>query len=189
MSSRRVLKAAEAIREVVSTAILLELRDPRVQDVTVTRVEVSGDMRNAKVFVSVMGDESKESLSLHGLKNSAGYLQQRVGERIDTRYIPRLAFEIDKGLKNSLKVAALLEEVKRQDRSRLAAADPTAAETTAADPHPLEASEAELLEAGADPSGRLSEDSERPSEDSEDQVVDEERSDPLDSRDVPTPKR
>ncbi len=121
MSSRRILKAAEAIREVVSTAILLELRDPRVQDVTVTRVEVAGDMRNAKVFVSVMGDEAKETLSLHGLKNSAGYLQQRVGERIDTRYIPRLSFAIDKGLKNSLKVAALLEGVRRGDMNAVGA--------------------------------------------------------------------
>lgn len=118
MSSRRVLKAAEAIREVVSTAILLELRDPRVQNVTVTRVEVSGDMRNAKVFVSVMGDEAQEKLSLHGLRNSAGYLQQRVGERIDTRYIPRLSFEIDKGVKNSLKVAAILDQVRRENEAR-----------------------------------------------------------------------
>lgn len=118
MSSRRVLKAAEAIREVVSTAILLELRDPRVQNVTVTRVEVSGDMRNAKVFVSVMGDEAQEKLSLHGLRNSAGYLQQRVGERIETRYIPRLSFEIDKGVKNSLKVAAILDQVRKEEQAR-----------------------------------------------------------------------
>jgi ribosome-binding factor A len=114
MSSRRVLKAAEAIREVVSTAILLELRDPRVSDVTVTRVEVSGDMRNAKVFVSVMGDEAKENLCLYGLRNSAGFLQQRVGQRIETRYIPRLSFEIDRGVKNSLKVAELLNEIRRE---------------------------------------------------------------------------
>ena len=59
MSSRRALKAAQAIREVVSTAILLELKDPRVKDVTVTLVEVSGDLRNAKVYVSVMGDDTK----------------------------------------------------------------------------------------------------------------------------------
>ncbi|MBL8889382.1 MAG: 30S ribosome-binding factor RbfA [Planctomycetaceae bacterium] len=114
MSSRRVLKAAEAIREVVSTAILLEIRDPRVRDVTVTRVEVSGDMRNAKIFVSVMGDEAKENLCLFGLRNSAGFLQQKVGQRIDTRYIPKLSFEIDKGVKNSLKVAELLNEIRRE---------------------------------------------------------------------------
>jgi ribosome-binding factor A len=118
MSSRRVLKAAEAIREVVSTAILLELRDPRVQDVTVTRVEVSGDMRNAKVYVSVMGDESKEKLSLHGLRNAAGFLQQRIGQRIDTRYTPRLAFDIDRGVKSSLQVAAVLTQLQKERELR-----------------------------------------------------------------------
>lgn len=114
MSSRRVLKAAEAIREVVSTAILLEIRDPRVRDVTVTRVEVSSDMRNAKVFISVMGDEAQENLCLYGLRNSAGFLQQKVGQRIETRYIPRLSFEIDKGVKNSVKIAELLSEIRRE---------------------------------------------------------------------------
>lgn len=133
MSSRRVLKAAEAIREVVSTAILLELRDPRVQNVTVTRVEVSGDMRNAKVYISVMGDEAQEKLTLHGLRNSAGYLQQRVGDRIDTRYIPRLAFVIDKGVKNSLKVAAILDEVRRESEARTPDAENAAADEPASD--------------------------------------------------------
>ena len=80
MSSRRVLKAAEAIREVVSMAILVELRDPRISDVTVTYVEVAGDMRQAKVHVSVMGDEVKQTLCLHGLQNSAGFLQQNQEE-------------------------------------------------------------------------------------------------------------
>ena len=62
MTSRRVQKAAEAIREVVSMAILTEIRDPRVEDVTVTFVEVSPDMRQAKVHVSVMGDDTKQKL-------------------------------------------------------------------------------------------------------------------------------
>ena len=85
MSSRRVLKAAEAIREVVSMAILTELRDPRVRDVTVTYVQVSADLRHAKVNVSVMGDEAKQKLTLRGLKSAAGFLQQKVAERIETR--------------------------------------------------------------------------------------------------------
>jgi ribosome-binding factor A len=78
MTSRRVLKAAEAIREVVSMTILTELRDPRVSDVTVTSVEVSPDMRQAKVNVSVMGDEAKQKLALHGLQNASGFLQAKI---------------------------------------------------------------------------------------------------------------
>lgn len=115
MASRRTLKAAEAIREVVSMAILAELRDPRVQDVTVTYVEVSPDMRQAKVHVSVMGDEAKQNLSLHGLRSSAGYLQSKISDRIDTRYTPRLVFELDQGVKKSIAIAKLLEDVLPED--------------------------------------------------------------------------
>jgi ribosome-binding factor A len=111
MSSRRVLKAAEAIREVVSMAILTEIRDPRVKDVTVTFVELSTDMRNAKVHVSVMGDEKKQNLCLRGLQSSVGFLQSKVGKRIDTRYVPRIQFELDRGIKNAMIVTRILDEV------------------------------------------------------------------------------
>jgi len=115
MTSRRVQKAAEAIREVVSMAILTELRDPRVEDVTVTYVEVSPDMRQAKVHVSVMGDDAKQKLCLHGLESSAGFLQTKIGKRIDTRYTPRLRFELDMGVKKSLAIAQLLNDVLPDD--------------------------------------------------------------------------
>jgi len=111
MNSRRVLRAAEAIREVVSTAILLELTDPRIENVTVTYVEVAGDMRTAKIHVSIMGDEKQQTLTLHGLRSAAGYLQQQIGERIDTRYIPRLKFVLDQGVKHSLKISRILQDV------------------------------------------------------------------------------
>lgn len=111
MSSRRVLKAAQAIREVVSMAILTDLKDPRIKNVTVTFVEVSGDLRQAKVHVSVMDDETKQNLCLNGLRNSAGYLQKKVGNRIDTKYTPRLQFVLDKGVKNSMLVTKILDEV------------------------------------------------------------------------------
>jgi ribosome-binding factor A len=111
MSSRRVLKVAEAIREVVSMSILTELRDPRISDVTVTYVEVSGDLRHAKVHVSVMGSEAKQKLSLRGLQNAAGFLQQKVARRIETRYTPQLTFLLDQGVKHSLEVSRLLSEL------------------------------------------------------------------------------
>jgi ribosome-binding factor A len=111
MSSRRVLKAAQAIREVVSMAILTELKDPRVCDVTVTFVEVSADLRLAKVHVSIMGNDKKKELCLRGLKHASGYLQKKVGTRIDTRYTPRVQFVLDKGVENSLAVARILHEV------------------------------------------------------------------------------
>ena len=76
--SRRIEKAAEAIREVVSMAILTDLNDPRIRDVTVTYVEVSADLRYAKVHVSVMGDEARQNLCLRGLQSAAGFLQSKI---------------------------------------------------------------------------------------------------------------
>ncbi len=111
MSSRRVLKAAEAVREAVSMAILTGLNDPRVQDVTVTFVEMTPDMRQAKVHVSIMGDETKQRLSLAGLKSAAGYLQTKVANRIETRYTPRLEFILDQGVKRSIQIAEILGRV------------------------------------------------------------------------------
>lgn len=111
MASHRVQKAAQAVREVVSMAILTDLKDPRIQDVTVTYVEMAPDMRQAKVHVSVMGDETKQRLSLSGLKSAAGYLQSKVAKRIDTRYTPRLEFVLDLGVKKSIQIAEILDRV------------------------------------------------------------------------------
>jgi ribosome-binding factor A len=111
MPSRRLEKAAAAIREVVSMAILAELKDPRVQHVTVTYVEVSPDMRHAKVHVSVMGDETHQNLSLRGLQSAAGFLQAKIAQRIDIRYTPKLSFLLDQGVKRSIAVAQILQQV------------------------------------------------------------------------------
>lgn len=118
MSSRRLLKAAEAIREVVSMAILTELRDPRVKNVTVLGVEVAPDMREAKVAVSIMGNENQQRTTLKGLQNASGFLQTRIAERIDTRYTPRLTFVMDDGVKKSVAVQQILEQIARERESQ-----------------------------------------------------------------------
>ena len=109
--SRRVEKAAAAIREVVSMAILADLKDPRIRDVTVTYCEVSPDLRHAKIHVSVMGDETRQKLSLRGLQSAAGFLQAKVAEKIDIRYTPKLSFHLDQGVKRSIEVAEILRSV------------------------------------------------------------------------------
>jgi ribosome-binding factor A len=111
MPSRRVQKAAQAIREVVSMAILAELQDPRIQNVTVTYVEVSADMRSAKVHVSVMGSEAQQRRSLQGLQHAAGFLQAKIAKRIDARYTPKLKFMLDQGVKRSIEIEKILSEV------------------------------------------------------------------------------
>ena len=95
-------------------AILTEIKDPRVSDVTVTRVEVSGDMRAAKVYVTVMGSETKQQLSLRGLRSSTGFLQQKISTRIDMRYTPHIEFCLDKGQANATEVDRIFEQIARE---------------------------------------------------------------------------
>lgn len=117
MKHHRLARVSEAIREAASEAILFHLRDPRIKFTTVTRAEVSGDLQHAKVYVSVMGSDKDRSLTLHGLKSAAGFIQSKVGERMKSRYVPVLEFVLDEGVRNSLEVARLLHEEKARSRA------------------------------------------------------------------------
>ena len=115
MNTRRAAKAAEAIRESVSMTILLGLRDPRVKNVTVLRAEVSGDLRNAKIYVSVMGDAKTQSLSMHGLESARGFIQAKVADRLQTKNTPVIKFILDQGIKYSAETAETLRQVLSDD--------------------------------------------------------------------------
>jgi len=116
MPSHRVPRVAEAIREVVSAAILFNVADPRVRGITVLRVEVTGDLRHATVFVSAMGTESEQALALRGLKHASGFLQARVANRLQTRYTPILTFKLDDSVKKSIEISRLIDEALASDR-------------------------------------------------------------------------
>lgn len=111
MSTRRTARVAEAIRQVVSSAILLELRDPRAKNITVLHVEVPADLRTAKVYVTVRGDKKTEVLSMQGLNSARGFLQAKIADELDLRYTPVLTFVVDPGVKKSIEVSRMLREL------------------------------------------------------------------------------
>jgi len=110
MKTHRLARVAEAIREVASETILFELNDPRVKRVTVTRAEVSGDLQHAKVFVSLMGTEKEQALTLHGLRHATGFIQSKLAKRLQTRFTPILTIVLDEGVKKSLEMTRLINE-------------------------------------------------------------------------------
>lgn len=110
MKTHRKERVAEAIREVASETILFELRDPRIKRVTVTRAEVSGDLQHAKIYVSVMGTEKEQALAMHGLKHSAGFIQSKLAQRLQTRFTPVVTFVLDEGVKKSIEMTRLINE-------------------------------------------------------------------------------
>ena len=130
MKQHRIARVSEAIREVVAETILFELQDPRIQNVTVTRAEVSGDLQKAKVYVSVMGTQKEQDLCMHGLKHSAGYVQSKIAARLETRYTPTVTFIRDDGPKKSVEMSRLIKEALAQSRpeSQPSPADGTADE-------------------------------------------------------------
>ena len=128
MPTHRSLRMAEAIREVVATTILFDVADPRVRAVTVLRVEVSSDLRNATVFVSIMGSEGERKQAFRGLVHAAGFLQARVAARLQTRFTPVLSFKHDDSVKKSVELARAIDDAIASDRRPDTAADSADAE-------------------------------------------------------------
>ncbi len=131
MKTHRLARVAEAIREVASETILFELRDPRVKMVTVTRAEVSGDLQHAKVYVSIMGTEKEQKLTMHGLRHAAGFIQSRLAQRLQTRFTPVIEFVLDEGVKKSIEMTRLINEALGQSAGLAQPEDRTSEASTA----------------------------------------------------------
>jgi ribosome-binding factor A len=116
MPPYRSQRIAEAIREVVSTAILFEVADPRIHAVTVLRTEVSGDLRHATVYVSIMGTQAEQKRAIDGLHRAAGFLQSKVAARLQTRFTPVLSFKLDDSVKKSIELSRLIDEAVASDQ-------------------------------------------------------------------------
>ena len=121
MKSHRLARVSEVIREVAASTILFNLKDPRVKNVTVTRVEVSADLQHTRIFVSVMGTEREQQLTMHGLKSAAGFVQTKIAAQLTTRFVPHVTFVLDEGVKRSIEISRLLHEAKEQSRVDAAA--------------------------------------------------------------------
>jgi ribosome-binding factor A len=99
----------EAVREVLSAAITKQVKDPRVGFVTVTAVETSPDLRRARVFVSVLGDESVRKRSMQGLQSAHGVLQRAVARELRVKYTPTLEFLYDDTTEKGFRIAELID--------------------------------------------------------------------------------
>lgn len=114
--SRRPEQISETVRQVVAEVLGREIRDPRVGFVTVTSVQVSGDLSHAKIFVSVMGDDADKARAMEGLKSAAGFLRTKLTKALSTRTVPELHFEIDRGLEHAARINALLADVRNEEQ-------------------------------------------------------------------------
>jgi ribosome-binding factor A len=109
MTSDRMRRVNEAVRQVLSDAAQ-HLKDPRVGFLTVTDVKTASDLRHARVFFSVLGDEAQREASLAGLQSAHGYLQGRVAAELRLRHTPTLEFVYDDTAERAMRVERLLGE-------------------------------------------------------------------------------
>jgi len=110
MTTSRMRRVNEAVREVLSGHIAGDLKDPRIGFVTVTGVETSPDLRHARVYVSVLGSNDERRAALDGLRSSAGFLQAKVGEELRMKRTPTLAFEYDDSIDRGMRISELLDK-------------------------------------------------------------------------------
>jgi ribosome-binding factor A len=108
--TERLRRVNESLREVLSES-LADLNDPRIGLVTITAVQVSADLRSARVFVSVLGSERKRSESLAGLRAAHGVLQARIGRELRLKRTPLLAFEYDPSVERGVQMSSLIDEL------------------------------------------------------------------------------
>jgi ribosome-binding factor A len=116
MSDGRMRRVDEAVRMVLSEAIAKDLQDPRVGFVTVTGVKTSPDLRHARVYVSVLGDEHARSESLEGLRSAHGFLQGHLASELALKHTPTLTFEYDESIDRGMRISELIEHGSVDDR-------------------------------------------------------------------------
>ena len=110
MGAGRMRRVDGAVRAVLSDAIAKDLLDPRVGFVTVTAVKTSPDLRHARVYVSVLGDEQTRSDTLAGLRSAHGFLQGRVAAELSLRHTPTVTFEYDESIDRGMRISQLIDQ-------------------------------------------------------------------------------
>ncbi|MDR3592199.1 MAG: 30S ribosome-binding factor RbfA [Negativicutes bacterium] len=115
MGQLRAEKVQEFIKQELSKVILTELKDPRIGFITVTKVEVTGDLRSAKVFISLMGSDEEKAATWQALQRAVGFLRTEIGRRINLRFAPELSLHLDETLEYSARIQELLTKIKAEE--------------------------------------------------------------------------
>jgi ribosome-binding factor A len=109
-------KLGELIAAELSELLRTRLKDPRVGFASITHVEVSGDLRHAKIFVSVMGSAEEQAATIKALKHAGGYLRHELASRIVLRYMPELVFKLDTSIAEGARVLELIRQNEQEQQ-------------------------------------------------------------------------
>jgi ribosome-binding factor A len=109
--SLRIRKVNQLIKKALGEILLQDVKDPNIGFCTVTDVDVSSDLRNAWVMVSVMGEEKEKETSIEHLQKASGYINKLLRSKVELRYTPRLHFKLDNTLDHSFKIESIIKEI------------------------------------------------------------------------------
>ena len=113
-SYKRSARIAELLKIKISEIILRKINDPRISSVTITKVDLSNDLRHAKIYFSLMGTAEEEKRSIEGLQNATSYIKSIIGHELGLRYVPELRFEFDEFYQQSVKIVDLLGKIEKE---------------------------------------------------------------------------
>ncbi|MFO7153389.1 MAG: 30S ribosome-binding factor RbfA [Caldicoprobacter oshimai] len=117
MSYQRAERIAEEIKRELSDILRSHVRDPRITEmVSVVKVEVSKDLRHAKIYVSVLGDKEEKQKTMEGLDRATGFIRKELGQRLGLRYVPEIRFILDESIEYSIHIAQKIEELKKKEQ-------------------------------------------------------------------------
>ena len=110
----RSKKVEGQLKKEISIILQEDLKDPRIGFVTITRIDLTGDLRHAKIYFSILGDEVNQEASIEGIKSAAGYIRKLVGERLNLKYVPELSFRLDKSIEYSVNLEKTFEKLRKE---------------------------------------------------------------------------
>lgn len=119
MNSKRISRLNSLLREVISEVIVKDVRNPNIsQFTTVTSVEITSDLKTAKVLISVLGTDEERAQTIKALNQAAGFISVHASKKIIIRYFPTLTFELDTSVDKLMKIDKILSEIKKEKESR-----------------------------------------------------------------------
>lgn len=117
MAKNRTGRVSEQIKKELSVLIQTELKDPRIGFITLTGVEVTSDLSQAKVYLSIFGDEESKQASLKGLDKANGFLRTELGKRMRLRHTPELIFKMDESIAYGSRIEKLLGDITQKEEN------------------------------------------------------------------------
>jgi len=116
MAKHRIDRISEEVKKVVSEIIRTDLNDPRISTLcSVVSAEVTPDLRYAKVYISVLGNEEEKKSTMKGLNSAAGFIRHELGQNIELRHLPEVVFQLDNSIEHGAHINKLLREVTKKD--------------------------------------------------------------------------